>query len=228
MLKSIRLLTKFEIVLWAVSVAAIAGTAILFKSNDPLSICASLIGVSALIFVAKGLPLGQLLTIVFAVFYGIISFIFRYYGEMITYLCMSAPAAFISLISWLRHPYQDTEVVEVARLSAKKIINVILVSGAVTLAFYFILGWLDTASLYLSTLSVTTSMLASMLTAYRSRFYALAYAANDVVLIGLWIVAAITDISCVPMVACFIMFFANDLYGFYNWGKMMNEQKSGS
>ena len=228
MIRSLKLLTKFETMLWGISVAVIAGTAILFKSNDPLSICASLVGVSALIFVAKGLPLGQLLTIAFSVFYGIISFIFRYYGEMITYLCMSAPAAFISLISWLRHPYQDTEVVEVARLSKKKIINVIVISAVVSAVFYFILGWLGTASLYLSTVSVTTSMLASMLTAYRSRFYALAYAANDVVLIGLWIAAAMTDISCVPMVACFVMFFANDLYGFYNWGKMMKEQKSGS
>ena len=54
----------------------------------------------------------------------------------------------------------------------------------------------------------------------RSPYYALAYAANDVVLIILWVIATLADPASVPMVACFIMFFLNDMYGFINWRRM--------
>ena len=96
---------------------------------------------------------------------------------------------------------------------------------AVTIAFYFILGALGNANLVVSTVSVTTSFLASMLMVYRSPYYAVAYAANDIVLIVLWIMASLSDISYVPMVACFTMFFFNDIYGFINWRKMKREQQ---
>ena len=71
---------------------------------------------------------------------------------------------------------------------------------------------------------MTTSWIASYLTFLRSPYYALGYAANDLVLIILWILAAQTDLSCLPMVLCFVMFFANDLYGFYSWQKMQKRQ----
>lgn len=84
---------------------------------------------------------------------------------------------------------------------------------------------LNTARLPISTLSVTTSFLAAYLTYLRSPYYAMAYAANDVVLIALWVLAAMGDMSCLPMVFCFVMFLMNDLYGFWNWQKMRARQR---
>ena len=52
---------------------------------------------------------------------------------------------------------------------------------------------------------------------YRNSYYALAYAANDVVLITLWVLASMEDLSYLPMILCFSMFFINDLYGFASW-----------
>ena len=63
-----------------------------------LAFIASLIGVTSLIFIAKGNPVGQALTITFSVLYGIISLTFAYYGEMITYLGMTAPMAVWALM----------------------------------------------------------------------------------------------------------------------------------
>ena len=87
----------------------------------------------------------------------------------------------------------------------------------VTAAFYFILGALGTANLIVSTISVTTSFLAASLLMFRSSYYAIAYAANDVVLIILWVLASIDDPSYIPMVVNFAAFLANDLYGFLSW-----------
>ena len=219
-------LTRFEWVLWGTSILVVAGTYLLFQSGDLLSLIASLIGVTALIFVAKGHVLGQALTIVFAVFYGVISVSIRYYGEAITYLCMTAPMALVALITWLRNPYKDSAEVTVNRLKGKQWATMLILSALTTAAFYFILRAMGNAALVVSTLSITTSFAASWLTAMRSPYYALAYALNDLVLIVLWVIAAMADISSVPMVACFVMFFANDLYGFINWRRMEKRQQN--
>lgn len=217
-------LTKFERRLWLVSVIIVAGSFLLAPNRDYLTLIASLIGVTALIFVAKGYVLGQILTVVFAVFYGVISFYFRYYGEMLTYLCMTAPMAIVAAIEWIRNPYQQSAEVKVGRLTHRKLALLLVMTVLVTIAFYFILGALNTANLVVSTISVTTSFLASGLTFLRSPYYALAYAANDVVLIILWIMASLVDISYLPMILCFVMFFANDVYGFVNWRRMEKRQ----
>ena len=218
-------LNRFELLLWIISVLTITVTFFAFGQTDYLTLTASLIGVTALIFVAKGYVIGQVLTIVFAVFYGIISFKQRYYGEMITYLGMTAPIAAVAAINWLRNPYKGTKEVAIAKMSNLQKRTMILLSVGVTAGFYFILKALGNASLFFSTVSVTTSFLASYLTACRSPYYALAYAANDVVLIILWIIASGNDTGCVPMIACFTAFFANDVYGFVNWQSMKKRQK---
>ena len=218
-------LTKFELTLWLLGIIA---TLISFAASgfdDPFTAIASLIGVTALIFVAKGYVLGQILTVIFSLFYGFISFYLKYYGEMITYLGMSAPIAMFTVVEWLRHPYEGTKEVEIVRLTKKRTIFMIISTAAVTFAFYFILGALGNASLAVSTVSVTTSFLASFLLFSRSPYYALAYAANDIVLIILWVIAAVSDVSYLPMVMCFVMFLANDVYGFVNWKRMQKRQK---
>ena len=218
-------LNRFELTLWITSLAVVTASYLIVSTSDILPLCASLIGVTALIFVAKGRSIGQLLTIVFSVFYGIISIKNQYYGEMITYLGMSAPMALVALISWIKNPYKNTAEVKVNSLSRKQLTLMSVSCVAVTIAFYFILRALGNASLLFSTLSVTTSFLASYLTALRSPYYALAYSANDIVLIVLWVVASMENPEYVPMIACFVMFLANDLYGFYNWRKMKKRQK---
>lgn len=218
-------LTKFEKILWITGIFVITVSFLVSGGGDILTMIASLIGITALIFVAKGYVVGQILTVIFAVFYGIISFFFRYYGEMITYLCMTAPIAVVTVIAWIRHPYEGTKEVEVNRVSRKQIFFMLLTTLVTTVAFYFILRAIGNANLLFSTVSVTTSFIASYLTFLRSPYYALGYAANDIVLIVLWVLAMFENISYLPMVLCFVMFFINDMYGFYNWQRMQKKQE---
>lgn len=222
--ESLKSLTKFEKCLWLVSVSVIAVSFFISGSGDVLSLTASVIGVSSLIFLARGFAFGNVLMIVFSILYGIISFTFDYYGEMITYLGMTMPMAVVSLISWLRHPYKKTAEVAVSKLTLGKLIFTILSSLAVTVAFYFILKAFGTANLLPSTVSVFTSFAAATLTAFRCPYFAVLYAANDIVLIVLWVLASIEDISYLPMIICFIMFFINDSYGFICWRRMEKRQ----
>ena len=95
-----------ELILWALSVITITVSFLLFDRENYLTLVASLIGVTSLIFNAKGNPFGQLLMVVFSILYGIISYSFSYYGEMITYMGMTGPMAFFALVTWLRNPYK--------------------------------------------------------------------------------------------------------------------------
>ena len=220
----LKTLTKFEYILWGVSLITVFCSYFFSSEQSVISLISSLVGVSALIFVSAGNVLGQALTVVFAVLYGIVSFQLRYYGEMITYLAMTAPMAICALVSWIKHPYKDKNVVEVGTVSKKQGVFLFVSSIFVTVAFYFILGAFNTANLIVSTVSVLTSFVASALTFLRSPFYALAYALNDIVLIVLWVLASIQDVRYLPMIFCFVMFLINDLYGFFNWSRMRKHQ----
>lgn len=221
-----KIFNKFDICLWAISVATIVLVFSLSPSRDYLTLASSITGVSALMFIVKGNVIGQFLVVIFAVFYGVVSYFFKYYGEMITYLGMSAPAAVFAIVSWLRHPFKDRSQVAVGTLNAKKITAVCAVSAAVTVAFYFILKALGTTNLIISTVSVTTSMLAACLTFLRSPLYGIAYSLNDIVLIVMWVLATVKDISYLPMVLCFALFLVYDLYGFFSWTLMRKKQNA--
>lgn len=217
--------SKTEIALWCSSVVLIIISFCVFDRENYLTLFASLIGVTSLVFNAKGNPFGQVLMVVFSLLYGIISFTFAYYGEMITYLGMTMPMAVFALISWLRNPYNGNKAeVKVNTISKKETWFMWLGTVAVTLLFYFILSYFNTTNIIPSTLSVTTSFLAVYLTFRRSPYFALAYAANDIVLIVLWVLASICDIRYVSVVVCFIAFLVNDIYGYVSWQKMKIRQ----
>ena len=217
--------SKNDITLWLSSVIVILSSFCLFDRESYLTLWASLIGVTSLIFNAKGNPFGQLLMVVFSLLYGIISYTFSYYGEMITYLGMTMTMAVFSLIAWLRNPYNGNKAeVRVNSISRKEAVFMWVITGLVTLVFYYILNFFNTANIVPSTLSVTTSFLAVYLTFRRSPYFAVAYAANDIILIVLWVLASTYDIRYISVVVCFVAFFINDIYGYISWQKMKIRQ----
>lgn len=218
-------LKKYEWGLWIVSVITVIISNICAGGKDLVTLSATVIGVTALIFIAKGDVWGQILTVIFSILYSVTSLTFRYYGEMITYLGMTMPIAAMSVITWLRHPYsEEKNEVKIHALTKRQTIVMIISAAAVTAIFHFILKALDTANLAVSTVSITTSFLASYLMLYRNSYYAVAYAANDVVLIILWVLASIENFAYFPMTICFAMFFVNDMYGFISWKKREKKQ----
>lgn len=218
--------TTAEKIIWSCSVFLILASFCLFDRVNYFTLIASIIGVTSLIFNAKGNPFGQFLIIIFSIIYGMISFKCAYYGEMITYLGMTVPMALVAFVSWLRHPYnKNKSEVKVNSITVKDIIVMIALTILVTILFYFILKYFNTQNLIPSTISVTTSFVAVYLTYCRSPYFALAYAANDIVLIVLWVMADGNKLSYISVVICFVVFLVNDIYSFIAWRKMQKRQK---
>ena len=217
--------SKMELILWSVSVIFIILSFCIFDRESYLTLIASLIGVTSLIFNAKGNPIGQALMIAFSLLYGVISYTFAYYGEMITYLGMTMPMALFALISWLKNPYKGNKAeVKVNSIGKTEQVLMWLLTVVATVLFYFILKHFNTANIIPSTISVTTSFLAVYLTFRRCPTFALAYAANDIILIVLWVLASLTDIRYISVVVCFVAFLLNDIYGYISWQRMKKRQ----
>lgn len=204
--------------LWAGSCAVLLGGSLLGGAHDPLNLIATLTGATCLIVLAKGNVWGQILTVVFSLMYGVISWRARYWGEMVTYLGMTMPIAAAAVISWLRHPSaQQDGSVEVGHITRRQLARLMGLTVIVTAALSLLLAKLDTPNLAWSCLSIATSFLAASLALMRSAWYAVAYAANDLVLIVLWVLMTLEDPGSLPMVLNFGVFLINDLYGFFSW-----------
>lgn len=215
----IKNLTKNEWGLWLGSLLIIALSNILSGDINLLTLMSAWVGITSLIFAAKGNVWAQILMIAFSILYGIISLQFRYWGEMITYLGMTMPMAVWSTVTWIKNPAKNGKEVAIQRLKKKHIAGIVFYGTIVTIMFYYILRALDTPNIILSTISITTSFIAASLTMLRTSYYALGYASNDIVLIILWALASADDPVYIPVVVNFVIFFLNDMYGFISWKK---------
>lgn len=100
-------LSKKEWAIWIGSSLVVTVSNLLSGSMDLLTFVATLVGVTSLILAAKGNVWAQILMVVFSILYGIISWRFRYWGEMITYLGMTMPMAIWSTITWIKNPSKE-------------------------------------------------------------------------------------------------------------------------
>lgn len=208
---------KKDWIIWSCSLLLVAVANALSPQFNALILIAALLGVTSLIFAAKGNVWSQILMIVFSILYGIISFQFRYWGEMITYLGMTMPMAIWSAIVWFRNPSKREGVVEIGAMNKKKWLLLLAMAIVVTAGFYFLLDYFNTPNIVFSTLSITTSFMAAALTILRSPFFAVFYAGNDIVLIILWVLATSENPMYFPVIINFVIFLVNDVYGFISW-----------
>lgn len=221
-----RELNKLEWIIYISSLIVVTISNFISGQVDFINFTGTIIGVTALIFIAKGNVFGQVLSVFFGVLYSIAAIRYRYYSEIITYLGMTAPLAIISIITWLKNPYKKGEnVVKIRLLTIKEGVFLFVLTALVTVVFYFVLKHLKTPNLLVGTVSIATSFMASYLMVRRISYYAIAFMCNDVVLIVLWILASVDDLTYLSMVACFTAFLVNDLYAFTCW--KLREKKQG-
>lgn len=217
-------MTKKECILWIGSLILLVGTEVLAGNIDTLTTVAAFIGITSLIFAAQGNVWSPVLMVVFCILYGIISYEFRYWGELITYVFMSLPMAVWSIYTWMKNSNKGGRV-KIRQMTGKLFFVLCIITIAVTVVFYVILKLLHTPNLIFSTISVSTSFLAASFTLLRSSYYALGYAANDLVLIVLWLLASMQDLGYLPVAMNFFIFFVNDMYGFICWKKREKKER---
>lgn len=220
---SFKNLNKLELTILLTSEIIIILTFLLNKEKNILSLISSMLGGISLIFLAKGDYFGHIISIIFSITYIIIAYQCKYYGEIFIYLILMIPLSIISIIVWKKNQSKE-HVVKVNKITKKDTLLIIIITLLIGIFFYFILKSLKTNNLIISTISVMTSLSASILSIKRTPYYAIMYIVNDLVLITMWTLITIEDFSYLPNVICFITFLINDIYALINWKKLEKEQ----
>lgn len=228
MKKILNYFTIFEWCLWIGTMAAVVIAYAVFDRGNPLTLVGSLMGITSILFNAKGNPVGQGIMLAFCVVYGYISWGYHYYGEVITYVFMTGPMDLFAFIAWLRNPFKGKKTeVTVNKVKNKELGLLAVLTVIITVVFYFILKKFGTSNFMVSTFSIATSFAAVYLTARRDYRFSMAYAFNDIVLIILWALAARDNITYLSMVICFCSFLCMDCYTYFSWQRLKKKQAEG-
>lgn len=219
--------SHFEILFLFCSLIVITLCFIFGTDRNIFSLVVSLIGVISVLTVAKGLVIAPMINIVYNIIYAILSITQQYYGEAIIYIFLMIPISVMSIVEWLKNKSKDDEnVVEINKIHGIEYMWLSVVTLIATIGFYFLLKFLNTNELVISTISLISSLVASYLMLRRCSYYALGFMTNDIILIILWgLVVKNNSIAYLPTVITFVVFLINDIYGFINWKKIEKKQE---
>ena len=216
----------FEKLFLLISLLIIIICFFLGTDKNILSLVTSILGVITVIFGAKGLVWAPVVNLLYNIVYIILSYTQGFYGEVLIYIFMMTPINIAMIISWLKNKSKEDEnIVEVNKLNKKEYILLFGFTLIVAVGFYFILKALNTTALFISTISLIDSFIATYLLYRRCSNYALSYIVNDIILIVLWLYAIRNNgIAYLPMVLSFLVFLVNDIYGLISWKKRERKQ----
>lgn len=215
-----------ELLLYLFGLALIITMSVCFGASW-MSAITGLFGLTCVIFAAKGKIIGIIFTWGMIVFYSILSYKNKYYGEVFINVFMMFPMTVVSLVAWIKNLGKDY-VVKVNSIKKSEIIIVFAVAAIAFVAFYFILKALGTSQLIFSTISIVTSVLATYFQSRRSKYGFLAFLVNDAVLCVLWLFATLEDIKNIAMLTAVALYVISDIYGFISWGILQKRQQKES
>ena len=225
MLNFFKKFTLFEKLLLVISIIVLLATGIIFNSSIVTIICTVLF-VLAIMLIAKGNYLGQIIGIVVTILYSYISYKNRYYGEIIINIGIVLPLYILGIISWIKHENKETKTVKINQIGFKEWLIALVLSIGVYFGIYYLLKSQNTNLLIVSTLSVVASLFGMYLNVRRSSYSFLLFIINDIILIFLWGIPSFNgDYTLVPLFINPIINLFNDSYGLYNWKKKKKIQK---
>lgn len=217
--------TLFEKILWFSSLFLVILVGIIFKSNI-YALMYTLVDFTAILLLAKGKWLGQILGLISCFLYIYVSWKSKYYGEILVCIFLLFPMYIGGLISWLKHHNNKTDTVEVNKIKLKEWIAIVILVIPIFLGIYKLLEVLNTDELFISSISIITSLIPMYLSFRRSKYYFYFYLINDIVVIILWGALVLKgNLMLLPMVFNPAINLLNDSYGIYNWCKLEKIQK---
>ena len=214
--------TKLELCILITGIVLIIGSGLYCKSTW-IAIVSSITGVSCAMMQAKGKVSSQFIGLLLVVLYSILSFQNRYYGEVIIYVFIMLPLFISGIISWINNVDKKTNIVEEYKITKKEWMILTIVSIVIFVGLYNLLKLFNTSQLFVSTLSMVTSLFATYLVARRSKYGFLFYIGNDIILFILWGIPVIQGAwLLVPMLVNPIVCLINDCYAWFSWTKREN------
>ena len=218
--------TLFEKEFLLSSILALVITSIICKS-DILTTACSITGIITVLLLAKGNNLGQVLGILLAILYSIVSYKNKYYGEALTATLFMLPMFVTGVIEWAKHKNNNTDSVEINYISKKEGLIILSIIPLLFMGIYYVLYIFNTNELMISTISSVSNLLGIYLQIRRSKSSFVFYMLNDIIIIILWGIPVMNkEFLLLPMFLHSIILCINDIYGLYNWKKLAKLQET--
>ena len=210
---------KFEVTLLVTGILILLSIGI-YLDCGLLPTIVPVIGFFCALHQANGLVIGQIVGVVMAILYSIMSYSNNYYGEVIVYLFVILPLYISGIYTWLKNKDKKSEKVKQNTLSQKEWYSLLGINIVLFIGLYFLLKFFNTNNLLVSTISMNINLTATYLLVRRSRYSFLFYLINAFILLILWGLPVLNgNILLLPMVFDALLLLINNIYGLHSWSK---------
>lgn len=186
----------------------------------------SIFGLLCVFTQAKGKVITQVVGFLYCIFYMIIAYWQKLYGEALLYLIIMLPMYVYGIIHWFANiDKKSQEVIVKNNLSKNEWIVLIVGFVAISFGVFFLLKKFNTSQLILSTVSFVSMLPAVYLLARRCKWNMIAFLINDLVVPFLWLNFILHgSFDFIPMIVNYVFQIIYDIYGLIQWNKLEKKQ----
>lgn len=208
---------KFEISLIILAILLILGIGVILNC-EMLSIVVAFLGIFSALNQTKKMVFGQVTGVILAILYSYMSYMNRYYGEVIVYMLVILPLYIVGIYTWSKNKDSKTEEVKQSEIYLKEWLVLLIINIILFIALYKMLKYFNTNQLIISTISMNLNLCATYLLVRRSKYCFIFYLINAFILLTLWGIPVINgNIKVLPMIFDALLLIINNIYGMIKW-----------
>lgn len=208
----------FDVIWLAVASAVILGLSIYWRDTW-MSLLAAITGVWCVILTGKGKRSSFLFGLINVIFYAIVAFQARYYGEVMLNALYYLPMNFVGWFAWKKHMSDETGEVVKERLTLKKSVFVYALTTVAIFGYGLILRALGGKLPFIDSMSTVISVAAQILSVKRLMEQWVLWIVVDVVTVVMWAIHFAQGGETVATLAMWSVYLVNAFIMFYRWYK---------
>lgn len=219
-----KVLKKFSLFEWGMILSVILFTLYFFITDSSNSLfylivdsVAAISGIFCVVLCAKGKKSQYIWGVINVIGYVIISFINKYYGEVMLNALYYLPSQFIGYRLWKKNSKSDDAVIGKKLYFKQCLILLILIGGAIFI-YKWLLDLLGGFKTLFDSSSTVISVVANLLMMLRYREQWLLWIIIDIITVIMWLM-----VGDFIMVTMWSVYLINAFYGYYNWTNILKE-----
>lgn len=223
---SFKYIKWWEWLTYVVFLAIIFTVGGIFRANYILFINAFL-GITSLCLIAKGNFLGPIVQLMQLVFYCLMSWQNRYYGEIIGTIGITLPSLVVQTVTWIKNSATGTAIVKVNKPLSwiEWLVSSVVIAG-ISVGMYFLLDFFGNANLVISTINLALGIMAGYLALRRCEYTFVFYIVSNCISFTLWLSVVLQgDMSYLTTTLIYVEYLVLNSYGLVNWLRLKKLQK---
>ena len=214
----------FDVIWLLFATAVILGLSIYWEDTW-MSLIAAITGTWCVILTGKGKRSSFIFGVINVVFYAIVAFQAKYYGEVMLNVLYYFPMNFVGWFAWKKHMNDKTGEVIKECLTLKKSMAVYAVTAVAIVIYGFVLDKLGGNLPYIDSMSTVISVVAQVLSIKRLMEQWVLWIVVDVVTVIMWAVHFAQGGETIATLAMWSVYLVNAIIMFIRWYKESKEKR---